>query len=208
MNTAARKCNQEQASPSRSFHNWQDKFKCLPPEGAHQRKWSWGPPWCSYQCREGSRISQDLWPHPVTTVPSWIWPPSRTPEQPRIMKKKRHILIIRYGWVCMYMYVWHFRRHLLCHPDPTILSWRRVISTDGNQYSWAFALSLATLPVYLLSLVTIRAYKDQQYVRRMPAMIAQLTWMIYLGQSRARAHHALQPRIMKLMKMLSRLMLW
>ena len=34
--------------------------------------------------------------------------------------------------------------------------------------------------------------------RRMPAMIAHLTWMIYLGQSRARAHHALQPRIMKL----------
>ena len=33
---------------------------------------------------------------------------------------------------------------------------------------------------------------------RMPAMIAHLTWMIYLGQSRARAHHALQPRIMKL----------
>ena len=34
--------------------------------------------------------------------------------------------------------------------------------------------------------------------RRMPAMIAHLTWMIYLGQPRARAHHALQPRIMKL----------
>ena len=32
--------------------------------------------------------------------------------------------------------------------------------------------------------------------RRMPEMIAHLTWMIYLGQSRARAHHALQPRIM------------
>ena len=31
---------------------------------------------------------------------------------------------------------------------------------------------------------------------RMPAMSAHLTWMIYLGQSRARAHHALQPRIM------------
>ena len=41
--------------------------------------------------------------------------------------------------------------------------------------------------------------------RRMPAMIAHLTWMIYLGQSRAHAHHALQPRIMKLVKMLSRL---
>ena len=27
--------------------------------------------------------------------------------------------------------------------DPTVLSRRRVISTDGNQYSWAFALSLA-----------------------------------------------------------------
>ena len=39
--------------------------------------------------------------------------------------------------------------------------------------------------------------------RRMPAIIANLTWMIYLGQSRARAHHALQPRIMKLVKMLS-----
>ena len=35
--------------------------------------------------------------------------------------------------------------------------------------------------------------------RRMPEMIAHLTWMIYLlGQSRARAHHALQLRIMKL----------
>ena len=32
--------------------------------------------------------------------------------------------------------------------------------------------------------------------RHMPEMIAHLTWMIYLGQSRARAHHALQPRIM------------
>ena len=31
---------------------------------------------------------------------------------------------------------------------------------------------------------------------RMPEMSAHLTWMIYLGQSRARAHHALQPRIM------------
>ena len=31
-------------------------------------------------------------------------------------------------------------------PDPTVLSWRLVISTEGNQYSWAFALSLATLP--------------------------------------------------------------
>ena len=30
--------------------------------------------------------------------------------------------------------------------------------------------------------------------RRMPGMSAHLTWMIYLGQSRARAHHALQPR--------------
>ena len=29
--------------------------------------------------------------------------------------------------------------------------------------------------------------------RRMPAMIAHLTWMIYLCQSRARAHYALQP---------------
>ena len=35
-------------------------------------------------------------------------------------------------------------------------------------------------------------------VRRMPAMIAHLTWMIYLGQSRACAHHTLQPRMMKL----------
>ena len=41
--------------------------------------------------------------------------------------------------------------------------------------------------------------------RRMPAMTVHLTWMIYLGQSRARAHHALQLRIMKLVKMLSRL---
>ena len=32
--------------------------------------------------------------------------------------------------------------------------------------------------------------------RHMPEMIAHLTWMMYLGQSRARAHHALQPRIM------------
>ena len=31
---------------------------------------------------------------------------------------------------------------------------------------------------------------------RMPEMIAHLTWMIYPGQSRTRAHHALQPRIM------------
>ena len=31
-------------------------------------------------------------------------------------------------------------------PDPTMLSWQRMISTDCNQYSWAFALSLATLP--------------------------------------------------------------
>ena len=28
--------------------------------------------------------------------------------------------------------------------DPTILSWWRVISTDGNQYSRAFALSLCS----------------------------------------------------------------
>ena len=26
-------------------------------------------------------------------------------------------------------------------PDPTALSWRLMIATDGNQYSWAFALS-------------------------------------------------------------------
>ena len=45
-------------------------------------------------------------------------------------------------------------------------------------------------------------------VRRMPAMIAHLTWMIYQGQSRTCAHHALQPRIMKLVKMLSCLILW
>ena len=31
---------------------------------------------------------------------------------------------------------------------------------------------------------------------RMPEMIAHLTWIISRGQSRARAHHALQPRIM------------
>ena len=44
--------------------------------------------------------------------------------------------------------------------------------------------------------------------QRMPAMIAHLTWMNYLGHSRARAHHALQPRIMKLVKMFSRSILW
>ena len=53
-------------------------------------------------------------------------------------------------------------RCLHCFTDPTILPWRRVISTDGKQYSWAFALSLATLPVYPLPLVKICAYKDQQ----------------------------------------------
>ena len=36
-------------------------------------------------------------------------------------------------------------------------------------------------------------------MRRMPEMIAHLTWMIYLGQSRARAHHALQPQIMNML---------
>ena len=34
--------------------------------------------------------------------------------------------------------------------------------TGRQKYSWAFALSLATLPVYPLSLVKICAYKDQQ----------------------------------------------
>ena len=89
--------------------------------------------------------------------------------------------------------------------DPTILLWRRVISTEGKQYSWAFALPLATLPVYHLFPCENMRVQGSANARRMPVMIAHLTWMIYLGQSRARAHHALQPRIMKLVKMLSRL---
>ena len=62
-------------------------------------------------------------------------------------------------------------------------------------YRWAFALSLAMLPVYPLSLMKMYAYKDQQtrgawqkWLRIWPG------W--FLGQSRARAHHELQTRIM------------
>ena len=80
--------------------------------------------------------------------------------------------------------------------DLTILLWRRVISTDGKQHSWAFALSLATLPVLSSFPCEDTRVQGSANARRMPAMIAHLTWMIYLGQSRA--HHALQPQIIKL----------
>ena len=50
---------------------------------------------------------------------------------------------------------------MICESQTT--PFRCAISTDGNQYSWAFALSfIATLPGYPLSLVKIRAYKDHQ----------------------------------------------
>ena len=92
--------------------------------------------------------------------------------------------------------------------DLTVLSWRRMISTDVNQYSysWAFALSLATLPDKPLSLMEIRAYKDQQRRGACQQWLRRLTWIIYLGQSRAT--HSLCAStviIMKLVKMLSRL---
>ena len=95
-------------------------------------------------------------------------------------------------------------RTIYLEPDPTILSWRRVISTDGNQYSWGFRIILSnTITLSSFPCEDMRV-KGSANARRMPAMIAHLTWMIYLGQSRAHAHHALQPQIMKLVKTLSR----
>ena len=47
------------------------------------------------------------------------------------------------NWPLLPVQWWHYE---LWIPEPTVLSWRRIISADGNQYSWAFALSLATLP--------------------------------------------------------------
>ena len=67
--------------------------------------------------------------------------------------------------------------------DPTVLSWRRMISTDGNQYSWAFALSLATLPDKPISLMEICAYKEQQRHGACQQWLHRLTWIIYLSQS-------------------------
>ena len=59
-------------------------------------------------------------------------------------------------------------------PDPTC-DWHPpfMTTTDGNQYSWAFALSLATLPDLPPYLMEIRAYTDQHSAQRVPAMIAQ-----------------------------------
>ena len=83
--------------------------------------------------------------------------------------------------------------------DPTLLLWWRVVSTDGNEYSWAFALSLATLPDYPPSLMKIRAYMDQQW-RGAWARIAQAD-LDDLSRP-------VQCSIMKLVKMLSRILLW
>ena len=59
-------------------------------------------------------------------------------------------------------------------PDPTILSWRRIILTDGNQYSWAFTFLLATLPNYHFSLINgDTRIQGSAKARHMPAMIAQ-----------------------------------
>ena len=80
----------------------------------------------------------------------------------------------------------------------TAYAWRRMISLDGKQYSWAFAFILSNTTSLSSFPCEGMRVQGSANTRRMPAMIAHLTWMIYLGQSRARAHHALQPRITNL----------
>ena len=63
--------------------------------------------------------------------------------------------------------------------DPTELSWRRVISPDGNQYSWAYICELSLYPYQHYQTSPLSLYGDTSVhgsakARRVPAMIAQV----------------------------------
>ena len=61
-------------------------------------------------------------------------PPQEEQLQPVLLQGRR----VRLKWCTL--------RYPRVPPDPTVLSCQRMISTDGNQCSWTFSLSLARVP--------------------------------------------------------------